>query len=306
MELWRKPGVATFALVPVLDLEGRPRTGAACISRITQWGDGANPSLASEFYMTNNAAEMGTTGMYVQQITAAELPQSSPYALIRITASNIATQYLLVNTASNYIDLRQGVGSTLAAPVDNSVGKALAHAYMATHYLDAAISSRSSHAAADIWDVSMGSGEHNTADTTGEFLHQVHHASPYIDAAISTRSSHAAADVWDVAMASNVHNTNDTTGEFLHQVHHASPYLDATISSRSTVSAILAATVTTFTGIPSTVNEFLYFILQAMKNRLVYDKHTDKMILYEDNDVATKYTHAMTDDSDTATRGLAS
>lgn len=69
------------------------------------------------------------------------------------------------------------------------------------------------------------------------------------------------------------------------------------------VTAIMDEAISSFTGTPTTFKEFIYLILQIGKNKLIYDKLTDKMALYEDNSSDKKWESDMTDDASNAIRG---
>lgn len=67
--------------------------------------------------------------------------------------------------------------------------------------------------------------------------------------------------------------------------------------------AILALVPTEAAGAPSTLGQLIYHIRQLGKNKLVYNKATDHMILYKDDGTTALYDHTMVDDASTATRG---
>lgn len=114
-------------------------------------------------------------------------------------------------------------------------------------------------------------------------------------------STHSAADIWAVATRA----LTDKSGFSLTQAFPAN-FAALSITVGGLVDINLAQTLSELTGYPTTVGGSLYFIRQYAKNKLVYDKATDNMVLYEDNGTSVKGTHAMTDDASTATRGAAS
>lgn len=74
--------------------------------------------------------------------------------------------------------------------------------------------------------------------------------------------------------------------------------------SAAGVDAILdEATDTSLTGNPGSLRELPYFMVQMFRNKLDYVKSTDTMDLYEDDNIAKKWSHSMTDDASNATRG---
>ena len=56
-------------------------------------------------------------------------------------------------------------------------------------------------------------------------------------------------------------------------------------------------------GNPTSLRELIYYEVQVVRNKLEYVKATDKMKLYEDDNVADKWEHTMLDDATEATRG---
>ena len=260
MELFRPAARATIISFPIKDLEGRIRTGATSLdSEWIAWADTAGPTAAGNpgwADMAGESAEIGTTGTYTLAVAAAELPAASPYVMIRVISGNAATQYVLIRTASTYANITGINGTNIAAPVtagympvdvqqtislsapaDNSIAKALARSYMAaTHYIDAAITSRPTAAAAAdaIWDEVITSG-HTTDNTAGLMASRLYHATPYV-------SSATMADVvWDEAIADHV--ADNTFGKGAQRLYYATPFTALTIGTVSTVSAIAANAV---------------------------------------------------------------
>ena len=209
MELWRPAGRATRIVFPILDFEGNPRTGASSLdSEFMAWAD-TGPAPGNNFAdCSSEATEIGTTGIYTLSVAAAELPAASPYVMIRI-GNNVATQYMLIQTASVYANVTGINGTNIAAPVtagympvdvkqtinitaggaaDNSVEKALARTYFATAYVDAAVSSRSAPATAQtINQTTLLDFATPTDNNIGKVLSRLYHATQYLDAAVSSR-----------------------------------------------------------------------------------------------------------------------
>ncbi len=142
---------------------------------------------------------------------------------------------------------------------------------------------------------------------TGDSYAIVNHAT-YGNSALRTRgdaawitatgfSTHAAADVWAVATRA----ITDKAGFSL-----AADQSAVTVGTVTSASLNLAQPLSALTGYPTTVGGSLYFIRQLEKNKLVYNKSTDVMTLYDDDGTTAKGTaHTMTDDASTATRGAA-
>ena len=157
MELWRPAARATIITFPLLDSAGVVNGEAAALdSEWVAWSDTAGPSANGNpgFQdMAGEATAIAETGLYTLAVAAAELPAASPYVLIRVITSNLATQYILLRTASQYANVTAINHSAIASPAtagympidvkqtfvlsgltDNTIEKALAIQYFATGY----------------------------------------------------------------------------------------------------------------------------------------------------------------------------
>jgi hypothetical protein len=119
MELFRPPAAATFVSFPMADATGFALSGKTLTGTWMAWGDTAGPNQAGNpgfRNLTNTFLEVANTAVYAGQLTAAELPAASPYVMLRFTATNTATQYLLIRTASVYANVSGIQGTNIATP----------------------------------------------------------------------------------------------------------------------------------------------------------------------------------------------
>jgi hypothetical protein len=110
MELVRQKNAATVVVFPIIDAGGDPVSGALDLSsKIGAFADDAAPeSLAA---CTNQAAEIGSTGLYALALTTGEM--NADYLVVRTTSSTpgAKVQVILVRTT---------VGDPLVPVVDAS------------------------------------------------------------------------------------------------------------------------------------------------------------------------------------------
>lgn len=290
MEIFRPVAASTYIVFPLKDYEGKPRTGASGLdSEWIAWSSTAAPNAQGNpgFQdMVAEATELGTTGNYFLTIQAAELPAASPYVYIQVKGTNVATQYILVTTATIYADVVRLKGTavqgpvtagyfpvdvkqtvSLSAPADNSIEKALARGYMATHYLDAAVSSTLTLATA----LSLTSPADNTVgkalsrmymaatnylnaslaaiptlstaltldgtaadNSVGKALANIYFATPYATA------SDLVDLIWNETILTD-HTLDNTVGKVMNRLYFATAYLDAAVSSATSASAVATA-----------------------------------------------------------------
>lgn len=97
MELVRQKNVASVITFPIIDADGDTVTGATGLdSESTTWADGSTPGAFAD--LTNEATEIGTTGIYYLSLTAAELNFDYIYIQIKTSSSGAKTQHILINT----------------------------------------------------------------------------------------------------------------------------------------------------------------------------------------------------------------
>lgn len=185
MELRRLAAASTYVTFPMLSTAGVPMSGLTVTGKWIAWSDtsnGATPGGATGAgngfkTLTGAFPEIVQTGVYGGFLAATELPASSPYVLLSLTGgSTSATQYLLINTASAFVDVRGISGSAIASPVtagympvdvkqtislnspaDNSMEKSLSRVYFGTAYLNASVSSRSAPGTAQTVNIDSSS-----------------------------------------------------------------------------------------------------------------------------------------------------
>lgn len=97
IEIVRQKNVATYIVFPIVDADGDSVTGAAGLdSEGDVWSDGTAPDGFADF--TNEATEIGTTGIYYLSITATEMNNDYIYAQIKTTTTGAKTQHILLRT----------------------------------------------------------------------------------------------------------------------------------------------------------------------------------------------------------------
>ena len=234
------------------------------------------------------------------------------------------------------------MGQSVDASTANTTGHVLGKISYATHYLGGGASiyatlTTTTHTGAVVPTVtSVGTVTGNVDGSVGSVTGAVGSVAGNVDG--STASVTSAVTVDQTAVISS--GTANSIGEALRFVHHASNYLGdrnvggasiyATLRTITHTGAVVPTTVTVdasgyititttaethlirmiwnetvaaFTGFPTKTREFLYWVRQAFKNKLDYDKGTDTMVLYEDDGTTPKSSHTMTDDASNATRG---
>ncbi len=97
IEIVRQKNIATRIVFPIVDADGDTVTGAAGLdSEIDEFADGSNPSGFAD--CTNEATEIGTTGIYYLSLTSGELNQDYVAIQIKTTTSGAKTQHILIRT----------------------------------------------------------------------------------------------------------------------------------------------------------------------------------------------------------------
>lgn len=285
MELFRPANASTFLTFPMATTGGAALSGLGTLTGTwIAWGDTAGPKANGNPGFQNLTGvfnEIAATGVYTGSLAAPELPIASPYVLCAFVGTGAATQYLLINTASRFVNVTAIRGTTVAAPVtagympvdvkqtlslsapaDNSIEKSLARAYFATAYLDAAVSGIPTLATA----LNLTAP---TDNTVGKALSRIYFATAFLDAAVSSRSTYAGADTAGtttlltrlpsaLTVTSGAVNLNEgqaltipsaaggTTGRALVNMNYATVYLDAQLSTLSVTVAAGGIATTSF------------------------------------------------------------
>ena len=95
IEIVRQKNAATYITVPLIDSDGAPVTSATTPdSEMDAWSDGSAPDGFAD--MTNEATEIGSTGIYYLSITQTEM--NNDYIYIQIKSADIVTQHVLIRT----------------------------------------------------------------------------------------------------------------------------------------------------------------------------------------------------------------
>lgn len=119
MELRRSKNVATYIVVPIVDADGDIVTGAAGLdSELNYWDDGNAPQ--STFTdCTNEATEIGSTGVYYLSLTQAEMNHDYVYVIVKTSTAGAKTQHILINCKNQAADVADAVWDE--ALVDHAV-----------------------------------------------------------------------------------------------------------------------------------------------------------------------------------------
>ena len=97
MELVRQKNVATIITFPIIDADGDIITGAAALdSEIDTWTDAAAPDGFVD--CTNEATEVGATGIYYLSLTQAEMNADYIYIQVKTSTAGAKTQHILIRT----------------------------------------------------------------------------------------------------------------------------------------------------------------------------------------------------------------
>ena len=95
MELRRERGVGTYITFPLVDASGDAVSGATGLdSEIDTWTDGAAPDGFTD--CTNEASEIGSTGVYGLELTLDEM--DNIYIYIQVKSNEAKTQHILIQT----------------------------------------------------------------------------------------------------------------------------------------------------------------------------------------------------------------
>jgi len=280
VELFRTSGVATILTFPLYDLENRVRTGATTLdSEWIGWTDNESPEANGNpgwRDMTNEADEIGTTGTYRLSVTAAEVPAASPYVMIRVQGGNIATQYILINTASVYANVVSWRGLVpnvlVSSRVDTSVGAMATDVVTAAAIAADAVGSSELATTAvneivdQVWDELIS--DHVTDNTFGRGAQRLYFATPFSSLTIGT--------------ANVVGTAGITAGSF------AANALDAAAVSVDVGSEFADAFLGRNVRGTSSTGRRVYEAMAFMRNRVALSEGT--LTVYNTDDTTTEWT----------------
>lgn len=97
LEIVRQKNVATKIVFPMVDADGDTVTSAAGLdSEESHWSDGTTPSTFTD--LTNEATEIGTTGIYYLSLTSGEMNQDYVAIQVKTSTTGAKTQHILIRT----------------------------------------------------------------------------------------------------------------------------------------------------------------------------------------------------------------
>ncbi len=316
MELRRVADASTYVSFPMINTSGATLSGLTLTGTWAAWADTAgltsqgNPGFRN---LSGAFSEVAVTGVYGGFLASTELPPASPYVLLRFTATNAATQYLLITTASAYANVAGINGTAIATPVtagympidvkqtialtgmaDNSVEKSLARTYFATQYVDAAISSRSAPATGQTVNVvntgaitsgSFAAGAIDAAAIAANAIGASEIATDAIGAAELAADAVAeiADGIWDEVIYTG-HTTDGTAGLAMQRLYHATDYIGTVAGGSAYADAILGRTLTRGASGGRTVGQ----ALMALRNKVSISAGT--LTVTGNDDVTTEWT----------------
>ena len=120
IEIVRQKNVATYITFPVVDGNGDPVTAISTPdSEIDTWADGSAPDGFTD--CTNEATELGVTGIYYLSLTQTEMNNDYIYIQIKSTSSIAKVQHILIRTMTgDPLALSTFTASTDSVTIDKS------------------------------------------------------------------------------------------------------------------------------------------------------------------------------------------
>ena len=260
MEIQRTSAASTFVTFPMLSNTGVPQTGLTVIGNWVAWADTAGPNAAGNpgFRTLSGAVvELGSSGVYTNALAATELPAASPWVMLRYSTAGIATQYLLLRTA------------TLFATTSVVGTGAIVSGSFAAGAIDASAIAADAIGASEIAANAIGASELAT-DAVAEI----------------------ADGVWDEVITSG-HSTDNTAGLTMARLYHATDYLNASILTIGSTYAddFLGRTVTRGASGGRTVGQ----AMMALRNRVAIAAGT--LTVYSTNDTTAEWTATIATES---------
>lgn len=124
MEIFRTRNATAMILFPIIDADGDTVTGAAGLdSEFTIWSDTGEPAAFAD--CTNEAVEVGATGIYRLGVVAGELNNDYTYIQVKTTTTGAKTQHILIRT-------RLATNSITSSALDDSATGEITAAVWAT------------------------------------------------------------------------------------------------------------------------------------------------------------------------------
>lgn len=121
MELSRTKNVATYIVFPIKKTDGTNISGASGLdSEIDAWEDGSAPDGFSD--CTNEATEIGSTGIYYLSLTQAEMNHDYIVIHIKSSSSGAIPQIIIINTKerADIAGIKAKTDNLPADPADDS------------------------------------------------------------------------------------------------------------------------------------------------------------------------------------------
>src|SRR3990167_2696324 len=188
MEIQRTAAASTYVVFPMLSNTGVPQTGLTVVGSWLAWADTARPASQSFRPLSGATVEIDTSGVYQCPLASTELPAASPYVLCRFSTAGIATQYLLIRTATLFANVQAVTAGAITSGAFASgaitAGSIAADAIGASELAADAVA----EIADAVWDEVILSA-HTADNTTGKMAARLYHATDYLDAAVSTRTA---------------------------------------------------------------------------------------------------------------------
>jgi hypothetical protein len=115
MEIQRTAAASTYVVFPMLSNTGVPQTGLTVVGSWLAWADTARPASQSFRPLSGSTVEIDVSGVYQCPLASTELPAASPYVMCRFATAGIATQYLLIRTATLFANVQAVTAGAITA-----------------------------------------------------------------------------------------------------------------------------------------------------------------------------------------------
>lgn len=211
MEIQRTAAASTYVVFPMLSNTGVPQAGLTVVGSWLAWADTARPASQSFRPLSGATVEIDASGVYQCPLASTELPAASPYVLCRFATAGIATQYLLIRTATFFANM-QAVTAGAITSASFTAGAINAAAIAADAIGASELAADAVAEIADaVWDEVIY-GAHQTDNTAGKVMQRIYHATDYLDAAVSTRSAPATGQTVSVVDTGAISSTSFAAG----------------------------------------------------------------------------------------------
>jgi hypothetical protein len=193
MEIQRTAAASTYVTFPMLSNTGVPQTGLTVLGHWVAWADTASPAGQSLRPLSGAVVEIDTSALYTCPLASTELPVASPYVLLRFSTAGVATQYLLVRTATLFANASV-VGAGAITSGSFAAGAINASAIAADAIGASELAADAVAEIADaVWDEVIY-GAHNADNTAGKVMLRQYHATDYLNTSIVAVGSQYADD----------------------------------------------------------------------------------------------------------------